>query len=124
MINAATILREHVQLMADVDRAIAAHQRRGLKSDEILMRQGKRIHGRFVRLLHMVDEVDETELQPDLADQLASVRRHLESSLWASMGTAALERELAGLDKAERDRRFEAGQAEIVRQVELIWGKP
>ena len=76
MINAATILREHRALMADVDRAIADRAARGCQVDPVFMRDGKRLHGRLVRLLRMLDQIDESKLKDSIASQLDAIRRH------------------------------------------------
>jgi hypothetical protein len=109
MINAATVIREYCSLMADLDCPQWA---------------GLRIHDRLVRLLRMIDEVDETELVAPLAAQLAAIRRHVESSLWGIYSTAALAPMLAELSDVERDIRMQAELVALSRRADEIWGVP
>jgi hypothetical protein len=69
-------------------------------------------------------DVDESELTDPLADQLAEVRRHIESALWVMARTAALAPKLAGLPQAEQGRRLEAELAALSKQCDEIWGPP
>jgi hypothetical protein len=74
----------------------------------------------------MLDQVDESELNGPIASQLAEVRRHLESSLWACEASTEMARNLAaaGLDRAEQARQFQASLPELARKCDAIWGKP
>jgi hypothetical protein len=118
MTNAATVIREHRALCADVDMAWG-----GTLPDELLTRQGKQIYPRVVRLLHMLDQVDESEVHGSLGSELAEIRCHLESTLWGLYATATLAPKLAGLSKQEQGRRLEAELAALSRKADEIWGK-
>jgi hypothetical protein len=88
MANAATVISEHRKLMADVETAWKAHTVRGKpKADEVLLRQGKRMHVRLVRLLRMLEAVDESELREPIATWRLSGRRcHCCRRFWGARG--------------------------------------
>jgi hypothetical protein len=70
----------------------------------------------------MLDQVDESELHESLANELAAVRRHLESSLWACEASTEMARKLAGVDEVEQA--FEASLPELARKCDALWGRP